>query len=324
MRRKLPWLAVILAVITVMATAASAYVIYACIYKDESLPFLPNWESNEDGNANSVNMSMACEYNGYSYYSDCSSAIYYIDGYTDELFYDGKFSDLCAFGEELVCVEHTEDSTKLVSISFDSKDKEILYQARSDIDEITVWYTNGSLLYFTVGDKLYTLDLDGNTEYTDIMNVKAVTKKGIYVTESGIGEGLSLADFEGNIKEQYSALNGYTVFFQFDYGKRIYVSLDDSNTIAVYDKGKDTVEHIDIPRFGRLTGVNYCDGKLYFLYMQDGVCRICNTDMNGKDYSYYSLVGEFSASYATLSVAGDKLFVAFPYSGVATKTVNLD
>lgn len=121
-KKKFPGMAIILSIVALAAIAVAIFVIFKFVINDPESPVdAPVNAASITQNANLTNWGFACEIDGEMYYSDHKTGIYVAKESGEELYLEGRYSDLCDLGDKLFCVEYfykqTDDNNIIGAIT---------------------------------------------------------------------------------------------------------------------------------------------------------------------------------------------------------------
>lgn len=337
-KKKFSGMAIILSIVALVAIAAAVFVVFKFVINDPKGPANePVDAASVTQNANLTNWGFACEIDGEMYYSDHETGIYVSRESGDELFIEGRYSDLCDLGGKLVCTEYymkqydetsSTECMQLAMIDLESREKKIVFDTPNDEDTLILLHRANDVVYFSLSeDMLYTVDQSGEVTYTGVSHVKKVTNSGIY-TNKYSEKGLRLSSFENKEIRTYDSLDTYKVEVNFETEEYIYLKLtqDDGTTWDFVRMDVDTDEFTSLPyqnEYGTMRSMNYLDGQLYMTFYDEGKCYVCKASETGSQLTLITTLDSTSEWLNLISIAADKMYISFPYSDTGSKLVAL-
>lgn len=338
-KKKFPGMAIILSIVALSAVVAAVFVIFKFVINDPESPVdTPVDAASITQNANLTNWGFACEIGGEMYYSDHKTGIYISKESGDELYIEGRYSDLCDLGDKLFCVEYfykqTDDNSsyeclRLVMIDMNTRNSKIVFNTPTDSGTIYLLHRANNRIYFALDeDQLYTVDQNGNVEYTGISHVKKVTSSGIY-TNRYPESGFRLVSFDNKELKVFDALDAYNVELSLEVNGYLYLRLtqDGGETVDFIRLDMETGNYTLLPyqkEYGTLRSMNYYDDVIYMTFYKDEKCYICKTALDSDELTLITTLDSPSVWLNLISIADDKLYVAFPYSDAEFITLELN
>ena len=288
------------------------------------------WErqiQNPTEDSNLTNWGLACELDGSVYYSDFEIGIYKKGLTRDRLLVDGVYTDLCAVGKYLCCVElpqtDDEDAAKpvrMIRIDPESGEKAVLFEAPAGVTYLQVLHTGDYSLYFSMNDEdLYTVNLSGRSQGTGIFRALNVTSSGIYAPYV-YKSGLQLLDFDGEVLQRFPTLDHYSVTVLFELGTTLYLTLSSEDNpgeplYAAFDMANGVLQPLPcLTEFGRLKALSYWNGNFYVLCFDGEQCHLCLLYPDTAELSVLASVDAAESILQLLSIVNGNAFLSFPFS----------
>lgn len=338
-KKKFLVMIIILSIIALAAIAVAVFVVFKYVINEPERPANnPVDTASITQNANLSNWGFACDIDGDMYYSDHKTGIYIATEAGDELFVEGRYSDLCDLGDNLICVEYVEYYLKqdektiyaaqLAMIDLASGKKKILFNPPNKEDQLILLHKVNNKVYFSLSaDMLYTVDQFGKVAYTGIRNVKKVTNSGIY-TDKYSEKGLRLLSFENEEIRTYDSLDKYEVGVNFETDRYISLQLtvDDGSTWDFVQMDVNTGNFKSLPyqkEYGILRCINYYDGQLYMTFYNEGKCYVCKTSETGSRLTLLTAFNSTGMWPDYISIADGRIYVSSPFSDNEPKIMTL-